>query len=105
MSALLKALNARLAQIGIYPERWLGHSFLWLDAERADDPVETLAGRFRLDIIPLIEEYCFADRAQMAHVLGPLVDDYGQPREQALRGDAFVRALRELIEGQEEPPA
>ena len=99
LHALLGALNARLARAGIDPERWLGHSFLWIEQSRVDDPVEALAHRFRLDIIPLIEEYCFADRRQMKAILGPLVDVHGQPDERVIGGgERFLAALRGLIE-------
>ena len=99
LSSLLRALNARLGEHGIDPERWLGHSFLWLDERSHDDPLEALATRFRLDIIPLIEEYCFADRRQIRAVLGDLVTSDGTPHEALLASpQRLLEALRELID-------
>lgn len=105
LSTLLAALNDRLSRIGVYPERWLGHSFLWLDERVVDDPLEAVATRFRLDIIPLVEEYCFADKRQMTAVLGSLVDAQGQPNEQVLSSGRFLDALRDIVdEYQEDQP-
>jgi|GEM_PF-5121912 len=98
LSALLEAFNTRLSQIGIYPERWLGHSFLWIDERDVEDPLLALSRRIRLDIIPLIEEYCYSDRRQMREVLGELVDRQGQPNDALLESNRLVGALRELIE-------
>ena len=98
LSALLGALNARLARVGVFPERWLGHSFLWMPASETDDPLEALSRRFQLDIIPLIEEYCFADRRQIRQVLGPLVDAQGQPNERVLCSRRLAQAIHEIVE-------
>ena len=98
LSALLEAFNTRLSQIGIYPERWLGHSFLWIDERDVEDPLLALSRRIRLDIIPLIEEYCYSDRRQMREVLGELVDRQGQPNAALLESNRLVDALRALIE-------
>lgn len=104
MSALLEALNTRLGQVGVYPERWLGHSFLWLEQRDIDDPVDALSRRLRLDIIPLVEEYCFADRSQMKQVLGRLVSADGRPNERVLSSHALLDVLRELIEDSDQSP-
>lgn len=102
LSTLLRALNARLSEIGVYPERWLGHSFLWLDERLVDDPLEAVATRFRLDIIPLIEEYCFSDKRQMRAVLGALVDEQGQPDEVLISSPRFLDVLRDMVARYEE---
>lgn len=96
LKILLEALNERLLQVGVLPDRLIGHSLLWIKAD-VDDPAEALAERFRLDIIPLVEEYCFADRHQMGKVLGNLVDERGRPRflddEDRSRFLAALRAI------------
>jgi len=104
LAALLSALNRRLGAIGVPPERHLGHAFFWLERDRIDDPVRALAERFRLDVVPLIEEYCFSDRRQMRHVLGNLVDRHGRPVPALFDPEPFVRELRALIEERDDPP-
>ncbi|MEM1350079.1 MAG: AAA family ATPase, partial [Myxococcota bacterium] len=103
LAALLSALNRRLGAIGVPPERHLGHAFFWLERDRIDDPVRALAERFRLDVVPLIEEYCFSERRQIRHVLGNLVDRHGRPVPALFDPEPFVRELRALIEERDDP--
>ncbi|TKC98162.1 McrB family protein [Polyangium fumosum] len=102
LSAVLHALNQRLLDIGVLPDRLLGHALLWIEKDKVDDEVAEVADRFRRDILPLVEEYCFSDREQMSRVLGKLVDVHGRPDDAVLDlPDAFVKALQALISGHE----
>ena len=99
MSTLLTRINERLLAIGVLPDRLIGHALLWIDAE-VDSPVDELRDRFRYGIIPLVQEYCFSDRSQVARVLDKLVDEHGGPAklfEQADYEIAFRSALEKLI--------
>lgn len=96
LAQLLEVLNDRLDSIGVFPERFIGHAFLWMRRDEVDDALEALADRFRLDIIPLVEEYCFADRSKMREVLGNLVDSRGMPNERCLEVEAFVHELQAM---------
>ncbi|WP_437504933.1 AAA family ATPase [Sorangium sp. So ce1099] len=102
LSDVLGALNQRLLHIGVLPDRLLGHALLWIEKAKVDDEVAEVAERFRRDIVPLVEEYCFSDRAQIARVLGKLVDRHGRPDDAVLDSpDAFVKALEALVSGDE----
>jgi MoxR-like ATPase len=75
---LLEELNKRLIQAGVEADRSIGHALLAIRADAAD-PVDALGARLLYDVIPLIQEYCYLDRARMKRVLGGLVDDTGHP--------------------------
>jgi 5-methylcytosine-specific restriction protein B len=76
LSGLLIGINQRLIDIGIDKDRILGHSYFLINMVESE-PIEILKNRFQFEIIPLIEEYCYADRSLMKNVLGELVDDMG----------------------------
>ncbi len=76
LSGLLIGINQRLIDIGIDKDRILGHSYFLINKVESE-PIEILKNRFQFEIIPLIEEYCYADRSLMKNVLGDLVDDMG----------------------------
>jgi 5-methylcytosine-specific restriction protein B len=98
LSDILNALNRRLLAIGVLPDRLLGHALLWIEQDDVDDEVVAVAERFRFDILPLVEEYCFCDRAQMRQVVGKLVDEHGRPADAVLDShEAFVKALEALV--------
>jgi len=108
LHVLLTRLHDRLFKVGVLPDRFIGHSLLWLRRHPELDggaTIVAIAEHFRLDIIPLVEEYCFSNRSQMKLVLGKLVDDRGQPR--VFDGDSdvpFLEALREICEGKAGSP-
>ena len=76
LSKLLIGINQKLMESGVDRDRLLGHSYL-LIPQNDSDPVETLTNRIRYEIIPIVEEYCYADRTLMKNVLGELVDESG----------------------------
>lgn len=94
LSRLLIGLNQRLMDVGVDRDRVLGHSFFMVPAE-TPTPLNTLRNRFRYEIIPLVEEYCYADRSSMARVLGDLVEPSGAVNTDVLEDDEmFLAALR-----------
>lgn len=100
LSELLRGLNARLARAGVDRDRAIGHSVLLLGPDHqahspsvnhtlfpdshdtgSYGPLEALAERLRYDVIPLVEEYAYAERSLVAGVLGALVDGAGRADE------------------------
>lgn len=96
LGAVLRGLNSRLAAAGVEPDRALGHSFL-LVRKDAEAPLDILKRRFRHDIIPLVEEYCWSERPLIRQVLGNLVDATGL-EDAALFDDdeGFLSGLRAI---------
>lgn len=99
LAALLRALNARLHSVGVDRDRAIGHSYLLL-REVPGDALDRLADRLRYDVVPMVEEYCYADRQLMRDVLGALVREDGRV-DDAVFGDRdrLVRALGAITGG------
>lgn len=96
LSQLLIGLNERLVAAGVDRDRALGQSFLLIHKEKTK-PLDVLRRRFRYEIIPLVEEYCYTDRSQMGAILGDLMDATGSVNTDVLEDDErFVAALRGL---------
>lgn len=74
----------------------IGHAFLMPGGRPVRD-VQTFAEILREDIIPLVEEYCYADVGALEAVLGrSLVDRSGHPRDELFAEDhhgALIKAL------------
>ncbi|MBM4300235.1 MAG: AAA family ATPase [Deltaproteobacteria bacterium] len=96
LSRLLIGLNQRLMDVGVDRDRVLGHSFFMISRKTAD-PLLTLKNRFRYEIVPLVEEYCYADRSLMARVLGDLVEVNGAVNADVLEdNERFLSVLQVL---------
>lgn len=96
LSRLLIGLNQRLMDVGVDRDRVLGHSFFLISRETTA-PLLTLKNRFRYEIVPLVEEYCYADRSLVARVLGDLVEANGAVNADVLEDDErFLSALQVL---------
>jgi hypothetical protein len=96
LQVLLGGINQRLAAAGVDRERAIGHSYFIIPAN-VDDALGTLRERLAFDVLPLIEEYCFADRQMLRRIVGDLVDDHGEfDRELLDDDDRLVAALRKL---------
>eukprot|EP01022_Parablepharisma_sp_SALTPOND_P021343 TRINITY_DN4156_c0_g6_i1.p3 TRINITY_DN4156_c0_g6~~TRINITY_DN4156_c0_g6_i1.p3 ORF type:complete len:553 (+),score=71.70 TRINITY_DN4156_c0_g6_i1:286-1944(+) len=103
LSLLLMGLNQWLAEVGVDRDKFLGHSFLLLK-KNADNPVEILKRRFQYEIIPLVEEYCYAHRQQMKKVLGGLVDSKGEVNADLFDdNEKFLQALEALADNEQLP--
>jgi 5-methylcytosine-specific restriction enzyme B len=80
-------------------EKQIGHSFL-MDGSRGLTDAEEFARRFRHEILPLLQEYCYADYAALAGYLGrEIVDPVAHSLDEELLGhperltEALARAL------------
>lgn len=68
LDTFLTEINRRVS-IKFGPEKQIGHSFL-MDGEEAIGDADEFARRFRQDILPLLQEYCYDDYASLAELLG-----------------------------------
>ena len=97
----LDGLNQRIARFE-GREKQVGHSYLLVDGQPVDE-VEEFAARFREEILPLLQEYCYDDYAMLAKFIGTeLVDaDAGTlDAEKVDDAEQLVAALaREFDEG------
>jgi catechol 2,3-dioxygenase-like lactoylglutathione lyase family enzyme len=98
LGELLSAINQRLLDNGFDKDKTIGHSFFLVDKEDST-PLDTLRERMRYDVLPLIEEFCFAERSLIQKILGNLVDQNGNLDENLFEDDdlQFIEALKELI--------
>ena len=64
----LEGLNQRIARFE-GREKQVGHSYLLVDGQPVDE-VEEFAARFREEILPLLQEYCYDDYAMLAKFIG-----------------------------------
>lgn len=93
LDRLLIELNARLAQHDIEADRQIGHALLGIPAD-SDDPSRDLLDRLHYDVLPLVEEYLYADREAIREVLPGFLDASGSP----VRPDS-LDCVKALLEG------
>ncbi|HEX8832375.1 MAG TPA: hypothetical protein VF705_14465, partial [Longimicrobium sp.] len=68
-------------------EKQVGHSYLLVDGRAVDEPAE-FARRFRQEILPLLQEYCYDDYSRLAEYLGSdLVDLEAQSLDEEILDD------------------
>jgi 5-methylcytosine-specific restriction protein B len=94
LDRFLAELNRRVARRE-GREKQIGHAYL-LDAGQPVATPEEFAERFRQEILPLLQEYCYDDYAELAEYVGTaLVDRQGQRLNSALLDDpdALIAAL------------
>jgi 5-methylcytosine-specific restriction protein B len=97
LGELLLALNRRIAE-HVGREKQIGHSFLMENGEPISDP-EEFARRFRQEILPLLQEYCYDDYGTLGRYLGDkLVDVEGQTLREDILAD--VDGLLEALSGE-----
>jgi 5-methylcytosine-specific restriction protein B len=80
-------------------EKQIGHA-VFMAGEEALDDVEEFAKRFRYEVVPLLQEYCYEDYRALAHYLGEeLVDTTEQRLKTDLldQPEALAAALARLI--------
>ena len=85
LDEFLQELNCRIARRE-GREKQIGHSFLLEDEEPVSDPDE-FARRFRQEILPLLQEYCYDEYATLAVYLGTTLVDADA---QALNADCLA---------------
>lgn len=98
----LEGLNRRIAaEEG--REKQIGHAYLLDDGQPIADP-EVFARRFREEILPLLQEYCYDEYATLAKYIGStLVDAGGQQLDQERLEDPeqLIAALAREFGGEE----
>lgn len=102
VDVLLETLNAKIAQVE-GREKQIGHALLMADGEPIAEP-EELADRFRQDILPLLQEYCYDDYSALEKYLGKkLVNaDANSLNADVINDDAaLIEALIELVNDQD----
>ncbi|WP_170319722.1 McrB family protein [Polyangium spumosum] len=94
LDVFLEELNRRIAA-NEGREKQIGHAYL-LDGDRAIDDPEVFARRFRQDILPLLQEYCYDDYSRLAKYIGnKLVPDARTLNHEYLsKADDLIEALR-----------
>ena len=75
---LMDALNMKLLKVADR-ERQLGHAMFMADGAPIADP-DMFAEAFRHDILPTLQEYCFADFKDLERLIGPGLVDSEQER-------------------------
>ena len=87
LDTFLTQINRRVStKFG--PEKQVGHSFLMSGEEAIVEP-EEFARRFRQEILPLLQEYCFDDYTMLASIIGTeLVDTEAFELDKELLRDA-----------------
>jgi len=93
LGAVLDGLNERLRREGIDADRSIGQALLAVQAGSAE-PLAELESRFRFDVQPLIEEYCYAERARARRILGDYVDVTG--RRARVTPEEFQRLIESI---------
>ncbi len=100
LSDLLDHLNALISR-KVGREKQIGHSFFLTDGEPVSD-VDEFAKRFRYEVIPLLQEYCYEDYRALADYLGPeIVDAEAQVIQVKVleQPDALAAALSRVVNG------
>jgi 5-methylcytosine-specific restriction protein B len=95
LDEFLEELNRRIVKTQ-GREKQVGHSFLLEGNQPITDP-DDFARRFRQEILPLLQEYCYDDYAMLAAYLGDgLIDKEAQSLNEDVLGDpARLLALLE----------
>jgi 5-methylcytosine-specific restriction protein B len=98
LDELMDALNRRIAK-HVGREKQLGHSYFLEAGQPVTDP-EQFAQRFRQEILPVLQEYCYEDYTALTQYLGPKLV---KAEEQALDEDVLsdptelIAALRQML--------
>jgi 5-methylcytosine-specific restriction protein B len=97
LDVFLEELNKRIASHE-GREKQIGHAYLLEEDRPIDDP-EAFARRFRQDILPLLQEYCYDDYAQLKEYLGnKLVTDSRSLNHDCLsKAEDLIEALRAAL--------
>ena len=102
LDEFLKSLNRRIAQTE-GREKQIGHATLLDGGQPVTDP-EEFARRFRQEILPLLQEYCYDDYSALATYLGEkLVDVQNRSLNEEILYDAtrLIEELAELVKNEE----
>jgi len=98
MNELLTHLNGRIAK-AVGREKQVGHSYFMEGSSVIKDGDE-FARRFRQEVLPLLQEYCYDDYSKLAEFIGPdIVDVESQAVDAEVISDPtrLIEALNKLI--------
>jgi len=98
LDRFLSTLNERIARLE-GREKQIGHSFL-LDNGQPVDDVKEFADRFRQEILPLLQEYCYDNYAELAQYIGnTLINKQAQALNREILDDPqrLIAVLREEL--------
>ncbi len=98
LEAFLEELNRRIAK-HVDREKQIGHSFLLENGKPVSDP-EDFSRRFRHDILPLLQEFCYEDYSTLSRYLGSKLVDVARKRidrELLLDAERLTNALSEEL--------
>lgn len=76
LSVFLAGLNDMVAEV-VGRERQVGHSYFLINGQPVADP-EDFARIFRMEVLPLLQEYCFEEYGQLSEILGDAIVDVGK---------------------------
>jgi 5-methylcytosine-specific restriction protein B len=102
LDALLDTLNSKIAQHE-GREKQIGHALFMSDGVPITEP-EELAERFRQDVLPLLQEYCYDDYSALEKYLGSkLVNADSNSLNADLINDdaALIESLIDLVNNQD----
>jgi 5-methylcytosine-specific restriction enzyme B len=98
---VLRSINEKLVHLQ-GRDKQIGHAYFMKDGEQVTS-IDELKEIFKLEIIPLVQEYCFDDYAQLAEIIGEdFVDVDGMDiNTELLYGtdDAFIQAIEKQFKG------
>lgn len=100
LDEFLLGLNGRIIETE-GREKQIGHAFL-LDQEQPVSTPEEFGRRFRQEILPLLQEYCYDDYSELSRYLGKqLVNAQEQSfnMEALLDSDRLIEALTAVVNG------
>lgn len=100
LDELMETLNARISK-HVGREKQLGHSYFLDGGQPVTDP-DQFAQRFRQEILPVLQEYCYEDYRLLTDYLGSkLVDADAQRLNDAVLNDPteLIAALIQLVDG------
>ena len=90
----LDGLNQRIARFE-GREKQVGHSYLLVDGQPVDE-VDEFAARFREEILPLLQEYCYDDYTMLAKFIGSALVDADAGTLNAEKVDDAEQLVAEL---------
>jgi 5-methylcytosine-specific restriction protein B len=102
LADLLVEINRRLQQHDIEVDRQIGHALLAISLH-SPDPEQELVDRLRYDVLPLVEEYLYADREAVREVLPDFFDEDGRPVPPTIAAIAKLAAQAAIDAGDETP--
>jgi len=100
LDEFLSTLNSRIIETE-GREKQIGHAF-FLDGEQPISEPEEFGRRFRQEILPLLQEYCYEDYSELAHYLGKQlvnIQEQSFNTDKLMDSDRLIEALTAMVNG------